>query len=126
MANVLIVDDSPTDIQAMKNALEGEGHIVAVAESAYDGLETARRDHPDVILMDVVFKGMSGFQGTRKLTRDPETRDIPVIMISGKAQETDRIWGLRQGAAEYLVKPVEARVLADAVTDVLARKGRAH
>lgn len=125
MANVLIVDDSPTDTQAMKAVLESGGHRVAVAESAYDGLEAARRDRPDVILMDVVFQGMSGFQGTRKLARDPETRDIPVIMISGKNQETDRIWGLRQGAAEYLVKPVEPRVLTDAVTDVLARRGRA-
>ena len=83
MANVLIVDDSPTDIQAMRSALEGEGHQVAVAESAYTGLEAAKRDRPDVILMDVVFQGMSGFQGTRKLARDPETKDIPVIIISG-------------------------------------------
>jgi twitching motility two-component system response regulator PilH len=125
MANVLIVDDSPTDTEAMKAVLEGDGHRVAVAESAYDGLETARRDHPDVILMDVVFQGMSGFQGTRKLARDPETRDIPVIMISGKGQETDRIWGLRQGAAEYLVKPVQPQVLTNAVTDVLVRRSRA-
>lgn len=123
MANVLIVDDSPTDIRAMKTALEDEGHRVTVAESAHDGLETARRDRPDVILMDVVFRGMSGFQGTRKLARDPETRDIPVIMISGKGQETDRIWGLRQGAAEYLVKPVAPETLIEAVAEVLARKG---
>lgn len=122
MANVLIVDDSPTDIQAMKTALEGEGHHVAVAESAYTGLEAAKRDRPDVILMDVVFQGMSGFQGTRKLARDPETKDIPVIIISGKDQESDRIWGLRQGAAEYLVKPVAPDVLSGAVADVLTRR----
>lgn len=123
MANVLIVDDSPTDAQAMRNALEGDGHRVAVVESAAEGLETAKRDRPDVILMDVVFQGMSGFQGTRKLARDPETKDIPVIIISGKGQESDRVWGLRQGAAEYLVKPVRPEVLAGTVLDVLAGKG---
>lgn len=123
MANVLIVDDSPTDIQSMRSALEGGGHQVAVAESAYAGLEAAKRDRPDVILMDVVFHGMSGFQGTRKLARDPETKDIPVIIISGKDQESDRIWGLRQGAAEYLIKPVRPEVLTGAVSEVLARKG---
>lgn len=123
MAKVLIVDDSPTDARAMRMALEGDGHIVVVAESAQDGLETARRDRPDVILMDVVFQGMSGFQGTRKLARDPETKDIPVIIISGKGQESDRIWGLRQGAAEYLVKPVKPEILTGTVLDVLAGKG---
>lgn len=120
MAKILIVDDSPTDARAMKIVLEAEGHRVVVAKSAHAGLETARRERPDVILMDVVFQGMSGFQGTRKLTRDPETRDIPVIIISGKSQESDRVWGLRQGAAEYLVKPVEPEILTGTVLDVLA------
>lgn len=120
MANVLIVDDSPTDCETMKAALESAGHRVAVAESAHSGLEAAKRDRPDVILMDVVFHGMSGFQGTRKLSRDPETKDIPVIIISGKSQESDRIWGLRQGAAEYLIKPVEPETLTGTVSHVLA------
>lgn len=123
MANVLIVDDSPTDARAMRDTLESDGHRVAVVESAAEGLETARRDRPDVILMDVVFQGMSGFQGTRKLARDPDTRDIPVIIISGKDQESDRVWGLRQGAAEYLVKPVQPQILSGTVLDVLAGKG---
>lgn len=123
MANVLIVDDSPTDARAMRAVLEGDGHRVTVAKSAQAGLETAKRDRPDVILMDVVFQGMSGFQGTRKLARDPETKDIPVIIISGKDQESDRVWGLRQGAAEYLVKPVKPEILTGTVLDVLGDKG---
>ncbi len=122
MAHVLIVDDSPTDAQAMKETMESEGHRVSLARTAQEGLESAKNDHPDIVLMDVVFEGMSGFQGTRKLSRDPDTADIPVVMISGKDQETDRIWGLRQGAAEYLVKPVKAKVLASAVNDVLAKR----
>lgn len=122
MAHILIVDDSPTDAQAMKETMESEGHRVSLARTAQEGLECAKTEHPDIVLMDVVFQGMSGFQGTRKLTRDPETADIPVVMISGKDQETDRIWGLRQGAAEYLVKPVKAKALATTITDVLARR----
>jgi len=123
MAHVLIVDDSPTDLQSMQSALEEAGHEVSVAAAATEGLDAAKRQQPDLILMDVVFQGMSGFQGTRKLSRDPATADIPVVIISGKNQESDRIWGLRQGAAEYLIKPVKPKVLVQAVNDVLA-KGR--
>lgn len=122
MPHVLIVDDSPTDLLAMRRLLEGQGHRVSVVETAQHGLEFAQREAPDLVLMDVVFQGMSGFQGTRKLARDPRTAHIPVIIISSKDQDTDRIWGLRQGAADYLIKPVGAETLGNAVREALARR----
>lgn len=119
MAHILIVDDSPTDTHAMKTPLEGAGHQVTVAENAASGLEMAKQLQPDMILMDVVFQGMSGFQGTRKLARDPDTANIPVVIISSKDQESDRVWGLRQGASEYLVKPVKSAVLLATLEQLL-------
>lgn len=119
MAHILIVDDSPTDTHAMKTALEGAGYQVAVAENAALGLQMAKQLLPDAIFMDVVFQGMSGFQGTRKLARDPATANIPVVIISSKDQESDRVWGLRQGASEYLVKPVKAPVLLATLEQLL-------
>lgn len=124
MARILIVDDSMTDVHAIKTVLEGGGHEVVVADSAAVGLETARQRQPDLILMDVVFEGMSGFQGTRKLARDPDTAHIPIVIISRKDQESDVIWGKRQGALEYLVKPVKPKKLLDSVASAL-QTGRA-
>lgn len=121
MAHILVVDDSPTDAHAMKTALEGAGYQVTLATDANAGLETARQLQPDVILMDVVFQGMSGFQGTRKLARDPQTSAIPVVIISSKDQESDRVWGLRQGATEYLIKPVQSQVLLATVKQLLGQ-----
>lgn len=122
MAHILIVDDSPTDAQAVKSALEAEGYQVSVAAEAAAGLEMAEQMQPDLIFMDVVFQGMSGFQGTRKLARNPKTAAIPVVIISGKDQESDRVWGLRQGATEYLVKPVTPPVILDTVKRLLTNK----
>lgn len=122
MAHILIVDDSPTDAQALKTVLEGAGYRTMVAEDPNTGMALAKQSKPDVILMDVVFQGMSGFQGTRKLARDPETASIPVVIISSKDQESDRMWGLRQGAVEYLVKPVRTPKLLATVKDLLAKQ----
>ena len=119
MARIMIVDDSPTDVHVMTNALQGAGHEVLASNSAVDSVEIARDKKPDLILMDVVFEGMSGFQATRKLAKDPDTQNIPIIIISSKGQETDRVWGLRQGAAEYLVKPVKPAQLVETVQSVL-------
>lgn len=119
MTQILIVDDSPTDVHSMRSVLEKGGYHVDVADTADKGLDRAREHRPDLILMDVVFDGMSGFQGTRKLARDPATRDIPVIIVSRKDQESDKVWGLRQGAIDYLVKPVEGRELLQSVESVL-------
>jgi len=113
MARILIIDDSPTEILAFKRMLEGKGYLVDSASNAEAGLEKAREEKPDLVLMDVVMPGMNGFQATRKLTKNPQTAQIPIIMVTTKDQETDRIWALRQGARDYVVKPpVEAELLA--------------
>ncbi len=106
MATILVVDDSPTELHVMKSLLEKHGHTVHTAVDGAQGVEGARRLHPDVILMDVVMPVLNGFQATRQLSKDQDTASIPVIMVTTKAQETDKNWGLRQGAKEYVVKPV--------------------
>lgn len=107
MALVLIVDDSPTEVHVLKTALEEKGHKTIAAQDGTEGVAMARRERPDLILMDVVMPGLNGFQATRQLARDPNTRSIPVIMVTTKSDETDRIWGMRQGAVDYIVKPVD-------------------
>lgn len=106
MSLILIVDDSPTEVHVMKGALEQGGFEVAVAENGEEAIAMARKLHPGLIFMDVVMPGMNGFQATRTIVKDPETSDIPVVMVTTKGQETDKIWGMRQGAVDYLVKPV--------------------
>jgi twitching motility two-component system response regulator PilH len=106
MALILIVDDSPTEIHVMKSALEKHGYQIESASDGAEAIVKAKSMKPDLIFMDVVMPGVNGFQATRKLSADPETRSIPVIMVTSKDQETDRIWGMRQGAVDYLVKPV--------------------
>ncbi len=106
MSLILIVDDSPTEVHVMKGALEQGGFEVAVAVNGEEAVTMARELHPSLIFMDVVMPGMNGFQATRNIARDPETSDIPVVMVTTKGQETDKIWGMRQGAVDYLVKPV--------------------
>lgn len=125
MAHILIVDDSPTDLQFAKNALETQGHEVSEATSAEAGLEMATNLQPALVLMDVVFERSSGFQAVRKLSRNSETSAIPVIIVSGKGLESDRAWGLRQGAVDYLVKPLKPNVLVDAVDKALRSHGPA-
>ena len=111
MALVLIVDDSPTDVHVMQQALEQNGFQTASAADGTEAIRKARELHPDLILMDIVMPGLNGFQATRQLANDPDTRAIPVIMITSKSQESDRVWGLRQGAVDYLVKPVASEQL---------------
>jgi len=119
MALVLIVDDSPTEQHIFCKALERHGHDTVVASDGEEAIATAEQVQPEVIVMDVVMPGMNGFQATRKLSKNPATEAIPVVIVSGKGQETDRIWGLRQGASQYLVKPVEADELVAAVEAAL-------
>ncbi|HET7370294.1 MAG TPA: response regulator [Gammaproteobacteria bacterium] len=107
MSTVLIVDDSPTEVHVFKGWLEKQGHQVITAENGQDGIATAKAEKPDAIIMDVVMPGMSGFQATRQLSRDAETSGIPVLIVTTKDQETDKIWGMRQGAVDYLVKPID-------------------
>lgn len=105
MATILLIEDSPTDRAVFTQWLERAGHQVLTSDNAEDGVQMAREQHPDLVLMDVVLPGMSGFQATRALGRDESTRAIPVLIVSTKSMETDRAWGLRQGAADYIVKP---------------------
>ncbi|HMA32687.1 MAG TPA: response regulator [Casimicrobiaceae bacterium] len=103
---ILIVDDSPTERHVLQDMLTKAGYEVLASDNGEDAIAKARSSKPDLILMDVVMPGLNGFQATRAISRDPETRSIPVIMCTSKSQETDKIWGLRQGARDYLVKPV--------------------
>ncbi len=120
MAQILIVDDSPTEAHVLKSILEKNGFATAVAESGVEGIERARSLKPDLVLMDVVMPGLNGFQATRQLTKDPETSDIPVIIVTTKDQETDRVWGLRQGAKDFLTKPVSEQRLMEKVNAAIA------
>jgi twitching motility two-component system response regulator PilH len=119
MAVILIIDDSPTELHLFQNMLEKNGFDTIVADSGEDGIRQAQKSIPDCVLMDVVMPGMNGFQATRKLTQDAVTRNIPVIMITTKDQETDKIWGMRQGAVEYIVKPVTAKDLIAKINAVM-------
>jgi len=120
MANILIVDDSPTEVHVFKTMLEKNGHSVNVAESGEQGIEQAQQILPDLILMDIVMPGMNGFQATRQLATIEATAKIPVIIVTTKDQETDKVWGIRQGAKDYIVKPVKEKDLIDRVKAALA------
>ena len=120
MATVLIVDDSPTELHLFQKMLDKHGFQTLVADSGEDCLKQAHSARPDCILMDVVMPGMNGFQATRKLTRDPATAGIPVIMVTSKDQESDKIWGMRQGAVDYVVKPVSEVDLVAKINSVMA------
>ncbi len=100
MARILIVDDSPTEMYKLTAMLEKHGHQVLKAENGGDGVALARQEKPDVVLMDIVMPGLNGFQATRQLTKDAETSAIPVIIVTTKDQETDKVWGKRQGARD--------------------------
>lgn len=108
---VLIVDDSPTERYFLTELLTRNGFNVSAAENAEEALIKLKSQTPDLILMDVVMPGQNGFQLTRQLSKDPATQNIPVIMCTSKSQQTDRIWGLRQGARDYITKPVRAEEL---------------
>jgi twitching motility two-component system response regulator PilH len=94
---------------------------VLTAASGSDGISLASEEQPDIILMDVVMPGVNGFQATRHLTKSKDTSHIPVIIVSSKSQDADRIWGERQGACGYLTKPVDDRTLIATVNDILSQ-----
>jgi len=121
MARVLIVDDSPTDTVAIYRMLKKYGHNVMFADSGMSGIAMAREQQPDVILMDVVMPEINGYQATRRLSQDKMTAHIPVVMVSSKTQETDRVWGLRQGAKAYVCKPASEEELAGIIDEVVIR-----
>jgi twitching motility two-component system response regulator PilH len=108
---ILVVDDSPTDRFYLTEMLEKVGFTVSTAENGQDCLEKVEQNPPDLILMDVIMPVLNGFQATRALSRNPKTAHIPVIICTGKQQATDRLWALRQGAKECVIKPVEPQDL---------------
>lgn len=105
---ILIVDDSATDRQFLSDLLSKNGFKVATAQNAEEALAKAKQLHPDLVLMDVVMPGQNGFQATRTLSKDESTKQIPIIICTSKGQDTDKAWGMRQGARDYIVKPVSA------------------
>lgn len=120
MARILIVDDSPTEMFKLTGMLEKHGHVVLKAENGADGVALARQEKPDAVLMDIVMPGLNGFQATRQLSKDPDTSHIPVIMVTTKDQETDMVWAARQGAKDYITKPVDEQKLILTLKNVLA------
>ena len=119
MAKIMVVDDAPADLQNLKNILTKGGHQVIEVTSGQDSIAKAKAEKPDAIVMDVVMPGVNGFQATRQISKDPDTSAIPIIVVSAKNQETDRMWAMRQGAREYVVKPVKDADLLAKVKQVL-------
>lgn len=119
MARILLIEDSPTDTAVLTQLLERNGHQVLASGSAEDGIEVCKRELPDLVLMDVVLPGMNGFQATRALSRDGATKTIPVVIVSTKGMETDRAWGMRQGAKDYIVKPPDEEALVARINELI-------
>jgi len=113
--NVLVVDDSKTELMFLSDMLQKQGLTVRTAENAELALAQLKEHRPDLILMDIVMPGQNGFQLTRSISRTPEYADIPIIICSSKNLETDRVWGLRQGAKDYISKPVKAEELIEKI-----------
>ena len=120
MARILIVDDSPSQLMGIRRIVEKLGHDALTAEDGAAGVEAAKREIPDLILMDVVMPNLNGFQATRSISREPTTRHIPVILVTTKDQDTDRVWGMRQGAKAYITKPFSETELSELIGQYLA------
>lgn len=115
MAKILIVEDSPTQLEGLKRAVEHMGHLPFCAQDGDEAIKMALDIHPDLILMDVIMPNHNGFQATRTLARNENTSHIPVIILTSKSGEADRLWGLRQGAKEFLTKPVDPNHLTSVI-----------
>lgn len=120
MARILIVDDSPSQLMGIRRIVEKLGHDALTAEDGAAGVEAAKREIPDLILMDVVMPNLNGFQATRSITREPTTKHIPVILVTTKDQDTDRVWGMRQGAKAYITKPFSESELSELIAQYLS------
>jgi twitching motility two-component system response regulator PilH len=123
MARILIVDDSPSQLLGIQRIVEKLGHQILTATDGAAGVETAKAELPDLVLMDVVMPNLNGFQATRTLDRDEATRHIPVILVTTKDQDTDRMWGMRQGAKAYITTPFSEDELSEVLERVFAGQG---
>ncbi len=119
MAKILIVDDSQTQVQSIIKILRKHGHETLTADDGDTAVSVARKELPDLILMDVVMPGLNGFQATRHITKNESTQHIPVIMLSSKDQETDKVWAVRQGASDFIIKPATEDKLIAAINKLL-------
>lgn len=122
MPRILIVDDSPTEVFYFKEILIKYGFDVIEALNANDGIRLAQSELPDLVLMDIVMPGVNGFQATRQIAQNPTTKHIPIVIISTKDQETDRVWGKRQGAIDYLTKPIQEKNLINVINTYLKKE----
>jgi twitching motility two-component system response regulator PilH len=119
MARILIVDDSPSQLMGMKRIVEKLGHEAVTAEDGAAGVEAAKSNLPDLILMDVVMPNLNGFQATRAISKEATTAQIPVVLVTTKDQETDKVWGMRQGAKAYITKPFTENQLVEVINSLL-------
>jgi twitching motility two-component system response regulator PilH len=117
---ILIVDDSATDRYFFTEALSKQGYECITAQNGDEGIEKSKSEKPDLILMDIVMPGMDGYKATRTISRDAATKHIPVIICTSRNQETDKVWGMRQGAKDFLVKPISAKDLIEKVAAMAA------
>ncbi len=122
MAQVLIIDDSPTELHQLSSILKKHGHTVLTADNGADGIALCREERPSAVLMDIIMPGLNGFQATRQLSKDPLTQHIPVVIVTTKGQDSDRTWGIRQGAMEYLTKPVNEHKLISVLDKILQKQ----
>ncbi|MCX7033888.1 MAG: twitching motility response regulator PilH [Arenimonas sp.] len=119
MARILIVDDSPSQLMGMKRIVEKLGHEALTAEDGAAGVEAAKANKPDLILMDVVMPNLNGFQATRAISKEATTSHIPIVLVTTKDQETDKVWGMRQGAKAYITKPFNENQLIEVINGLL-------
>ena len=124
MANetILVVEDSPTYLRQITQLLQKNGYATISAMDGEEALEKAIQEHPDLIVLDVILPKKNGFQVCRQLKTSPGTQDIKIIMLTSKSQDSDRFWGLKQGADEYLTKPIDDDNLVTSVTELLKIK----
>jgi len=120
MSRILIVDDSPSQLMGMKRIVEKLGHEALTAEDGAAGVEMAKKERPDLILMDVVMPNLNGFQATRAISKEATTSHIPIVLVTTKDQETDKVWGMRQGAKAYITKPFNENQLIEVINGLLA------
>jgi twitching motility two-component system response regulator PilH len=120
MARILIVDDSPSQLMGMMRIVEKLGHVGLSAEDGAAGVEAAKVEKPDLILMDVVMPNLNGFQATRAISKEPTTAHIPIVLVTTKDQETDKVWGMRQGAKAYITKPFTENQLVEVINQLLS------
>ena len=124
MANetILVVEDSPTYLRQITQLLQKNDYAIISAMDGEEALEKAIREHPDLIVLDIILPKKNGFQVCRQLKTSPDTQDIKIIMLTSKSQDSDRFWGLKQGADEYLTKPLDDDQLVTNVTELLQMK----